>query len=264
MIKLIIHADDFGLSTDINKAIIDCFNNGVLTSCSVVASAINFEQAKEISSFDCGVHFNLTDGRSVLPREKVKTLINKDGYFYNIYFLLFRIWVGRVSLREIEEELKAQINKLESLGIKISHADGHQHIHMFPEIAPIALKVLKQRGINKIRYPQESFFSNFKISNLASWKWYKKILLSILCKVQKKCFAQNGIKTTNFFQGMTYSKSLNKNKLIEIINNLDNGCTEIMVHPNLINGPETIAIIDDDVRQLIQNKNIELISYESL
>jgi len=265
MKKLIINADDFSLNCQINQSIAKCFKEGILTSCSILANAPYLNEAVELSktipNFDGGVHLSLTSGRPILSPSQVKTLVNKEGHFYNYFQLFQRLYQNKINLKEIEKELNAQINKLKSKNIKISHADSHQHIHIFPKILPIVLKLLKEHQINKIRYPKEDFFSNFHQNSFSSQKWYKKIILSTTCLFQNKVLLKSNFKSPDFFWGMFCSENLNINKLIKIIDKTKEGVTEIMVHPKSVNGPETKALTNSYIKKLIKDKKIELISY---
>jgi predicted glycoside hydrolase/deacetylase ChbG (UPF0249 family) len=268
MKRIIINADDFGLNQQINHSIIKCFREGGLTSCSVLANSVYLDEAIKLSrdtlNFDGGVHLNLTCGKPLLPSSQVKTLIDKQGYFYDHFHLFWNLCQNKVNLKEVEKELNAQINKLKSFNMKISHADSHQHIHMLPQILPIVVKLLNKHHINKIRYPKEDFLFDFNKNSLFSKTWYKKIILSINCLLQKKILLKAGFKSPDFFRGTFYSENLNINKLIKIIKKTKEGVTEIMVHPKLIDGPETKALLSPDIERLIKNKKIKLLSYDKL
>lgn len=265
MKKIIINADDFGLDSQVNQSIIKCFKEGVLTSCSILANASRLNEAIELSrsipNFDVGIHLNLTQGKPILPSPQVKTLIDKQGYFYNYFYFFWNLYQNKINFEEIEKELNAQINKLKSKNIKISHTDSHQHIHMFPQILPIVVKLLKEHHINKIRHPKEDFFSGFDQNSFFSKKWYKKIILLTVCLLQKNVLLKSNLKSPDFFQGMFYSENLNTNKLIKIIEKTKEGVTEIMVHPKSVNGPETKALTNLDIKKIIKNKKIKLINY---
>lgn len=266
MKKLIINADDFGLNHQINQSIVKCFQEGILTSCSILANAPYIKEvarlSKTIANFNSGVHLNLTYGKPILSPSQLKTLTDKEGCFYNYFYLFWKLMQGKVDLEEIEKELNAQISKLKSLDVKISHADSHKHIHMFPKILPIVVKVLKEHDINKIRYPKENLFFNFNQNSVFSKRWYKKVVLSLNCLLQKKILSKSNLKSPDFFQGMSFVEDLSINRLVKIINQVKEGVTEIMIHPKSIDGFEVEALTNYHIKELIKNKKIELITYD--
>jgi dolichyl-phosphate beta-glucosyltransferase len=145
--RLIIHADDYGLALGVNRAIEEGLVSGALHSASILlggehaASALAWAAAHP--EFDYGVHLNLTQGRPVLGAERVPTLVGRDGRFRPLGRFLARFVVGHVAMSEIAAEWRAQIATIRNAGVRISHLDSHQHVHLIPRIfrgaaAPLA------------------------------------------------------------------------------------------------------------------------------
>lgn len=137
--KLIINADDFGYSYAVNLGIVKSHVNGVLTSTTLMANMNGTSHAIELSkkmpTLAVGVHLTLTCGKPILGKA-VSSLIKEDGYFHKLSD--FEKGTIKIDEEELYMEWKAQIDKLYSAGIKLSHIDSHHHIHTFEIPAKIA------------------------------------------------------------------------------------------------------------------------------
>ncbi|MFH1369860.1 MAG: ChbG/HpnK family deacetylase [Planctomycetota bacterium] len=158
--RLIINADDFGLSKGVNKGIVEAHTKGVLTSATIMVNMPAAEQAveltKKLPNLGVGVHLNLTNGKPVSRDQSVKLLLNTEGNFGLSAgkLALASLVTGKVRAA-IEAELSAQIQWVIERGIKPTHLDSHKHIHAFPLIFRIVCRLAKRLGIPAIRYAYE-------------------------------------------------------------------------------------------------------------
>jgi dolichyl-phosphate beta-glucosyltransferase len=145
--RVIIHADDYGLAPGVNRAIEDGLVTGALHSASILLGGDHVEAALAWAAahpeFDFGVHLNLTQGRPVLPSERIPSLVDRDGRFRPLPALVSRLFLGRVGMDEVAAEWRAQLAVVRAAGVRISHIDSHQHVHLIPRIfrgvaAPLA------------------------------------------------------------------------------------------------------------------------------
>ncbi len=131
--KLIITADDFGLTYSVNKAVIDVFSAGNLTSATLMVNMPGVEDAVEMAKknpkLSVGIHFCITEGK---PISSCSSLIDEQGNFFNRATLIKRILMGQVNDADIRKELRAQIDKFRSFEIPLSHIDSHKHVHLIP------------------------------------------------------------------------------------------------------------------------------------
>ena len=136
--RVIIHADDYGLAPGINRAIEEGLASGALHSASILQGGAHVTAAlawaAQHPEFDFGVHLNLTQGRPVLAREHVRSLVGPDGRFLPFLRFFMRLALGRVAPAEIEAEWRAQIAATRAAGVRISHLDSHQHVHLIPRV----------------------------------------------------------------------------------------------------------------------------------
>ncbi|MBI3299573.1 MAG: ChbG/HpnK family deacetylase [Elusimicrobia bacterium] len=146
--KLIVNADDFGISPSVNKAVIDCFIAGNVTSATMMVnmqgSVDAARLAKDNPKLGVGLHFCLTEGR---PLSRCPSLTGPGGAFLDRRTLLARALLGGVSREEIRAELEAQLDRAADLGLSLTHVDSHQHVHMCPPIFPCVAETAARRGL---------------------------------------------------------------------------------------------------------------------
>ena len=153
--KLIFHADDFGLSSGINRAIIRSYNDGLLTSTSLVAGGDAAGEAIGLAldnpGLDVGIHLTLCDEHSVLSPGELRSLIPKGAQLPARRKIIRAVLTGRIDYRQVESEWKAQIETCTEAGIRVSHMDSHQFVHIFPGLFPLCLRLAEQYEIPFVR-----------------------------------------------------------------------------------------------------------------
>lgn len=155
---MIINADDFGLTSGVNRAIVECHAGGVVTSATLMATGSALEEAVAMASpqLSVGCHVVLVDGTPLLPAAEIPSLAFAQGgtaFAANLGNFIQRVWTGRFSEQEIEAEATAQFRQLQSAGVTISHFDTHKHTHVFPAILRPLLKAARACGIQAVRNP---------------------------------------------------------------------------------------------------------------
>ena len=163
MVRIIINADDFGLTPGINKAICECFEDGLITSTSALACSRFIEEGVELLNDEykanVGLHICLDEERPVSDPKKIQTLIDpKTGCFKKRAKLLQDLLLRRVFSDDIHVEIKAQFEKLRGLGIKIDHLDSHGHLHVFPQVSSVVAQLSREYSVLLIRRPVESYW----------------------------------------------------------------------------------------------------------
>lgn len=224
---LIVNADDFGLCESINRGIIYAHENGIVNSTSILANGEAFESAVKMAhehpNLNVGIHLCLIEEKPVLLPEKVRSLTENDNKFVRHWFkFIQRILIGKINLKELEDELHAQIQKVIKTGINPSHIDSHQHIHLLSPILKIIIKLANQYNIKRIRLPIESFKWGFGLN---------KIFLFFAYLVSKKLINENRAKFTHKFYGLAYSGNLSEERLMAILKSINEKESEIICHP---------------------------------
>ena len=159
--RLIINADDFGLTPGVNRAIEELHRAGALTSATLMATGPAFEAAVTIArrnpGLGVGCHVVLTDGMPVSHPDEIPTLLGADGKTFRPGLLDFAqaILRGQVSADDITREAFAQVQKLQRAGIDVTHLDTHKHAHLFPVVTRSLLHVAQRCSLGAIRNPFE-------------------------------------------------------------------------------------------------------------
>jgi hopanoid biosynthesis associated protein HpnK len=287
MKRLIVNADDFGLTEGVNRAIIESHVSGIVTSTSILANGTAFEPAvaaaKGHPNLSVGVHLNLTEGWPVSVPSKVPSLLNSEEVFVSgALKQAERILRGRASLKEIEEELRSQIQKVKAAGIRITHLDGHQHLHLLPRVLDIVIKLAHEFEISAIRCSRESYVGvlhlmcrNKSSSPAVLQQFLTGRALAVLSSGMKQGLRYAGLSCPNHFFGFTQTGFLDATAIKEILHRLPQGTSELMCHPgyfdaDLANMPtrllgerqeELRALTDPAVKRLVTEAAIELVHY---
>ncbi len=230
MKKLIINADDFGISKETNFAIKQGFEAGIITSTSLIVNLEAFEHAifeilPTISGIDIGFHFNIIEGKSLTNQP---LLCDKNGFFNNSYGQLIIKSFKKEFLKQVEIEFRAQIEK--SLQhCKISHIDSHVHTHAIPNIFKLVSRLATEYSIPFVRTQREipyivwrkSFNTKFAINII------KNILLNAFSTINRHS------QTNNYFIGILYTGFMDEEAIINGLSKIkkDNTITEVIFHP---------------------------------
>ncbi|MBR4270880.1 MAG: carbohydrate deacetylase [Clostridia bacterium] len=144
--KLIINADDFGLSESVNKGIVECYKKGLISSTTMMMNTPYTEQAvalaKKNKISNIGIHLNLTYGHSILPKEEVQSLVDENGIFHYVCMLGYH-----TQYVDAKKELKAQIEKFLATGLKPTHLDHHHYFNEIPNILKAYLELAKEYNL---------------------------------------------------------------------------------------------------------------------
>jgi chitin disaccharide deacetylase len=160
--KLIINADDFGLTAGVNRAIMETNRDGVVSSTTLMAGGPAFEdavsRARSGRNFSVGCHVVLVDGTPVSPPSAVETLLairsaEPEKFFSSLSAFAARATLGGFDRDQLVTEISAQIRKIQAAGLEVTHLDTHKHTHIFPEILTALLRAARICGVRSIRNP---------------------------------------------------------------------------------------------------------------
>jgi hypothetical protein len=150
MIHLIINADDFGLTQGINAAVVQAHKNGVLTSATLMAGGLAWQEAvklaRETPTLGVGVHLTLSALAPVLPPEEVPSLVDSRGRFRKEFWRA-PLW----KKDEVKKEWRAQIARLLGAGLHPTHLDSHHHTHLWPGLTGLVSELAAEFGIPALR-----------------------------------------------------------------------------------------------------------------
>ncbi|XP_050174734.1 carbohydrate deacetylase isoform X3 [Myiozetetes cayanensis] len=184
-VKLIITGDDFGYCPRRNQGIVDCFLAGAISNVSLLVNGSAAADAAKLAkrySIPIGLHANLSEGSPVCEVLKTNSsLLNQDGFFHGKMGFRTALSRGLLNMSEVKQELKAQVELFHELtGHLPPHMDGHQHVHVLPEVRHVFAEVLEEYGIKYTRVPVEP--------GLHNCDWIPRTLMDFYLGVEEDSF----------------------------------------------------------------------------
>jgi len=235
--RLIVNADDFGLTSGVNRAILQLHRQGQLTSATLMARARATEEAIQLAratpTLGVGCHIVLVDGEPALPATQLPQLTNPaTGRFHPTLGRFLRTALTSSQIRqEVEAEATAQIALLQNRGLHLTHIDTHKHTHMFPQILRPVLRAARKAGIRAIRNPFEPAWS---VRATLKAAWLRRTQVQILRTLRSKFLrivAEEGLATTQGAVGVLATGTLDRVTLDSLLTALPNGLWELVTHP---------------------------------
>lgn len=262
--RLIVNADDFGLSERTNEGILEAWANGIVTSSTLMVTMDAMEHAVSGLSgcnLDVGLHIDLSWGKSVALSGDIPTLAGANGKFLGKKQLLKKLILNRVDSRDVKKEISLQIKKFKETGLELFHLDVHQHFHGFPVVMKSIVEVAKQENIPFVRFVNELAVN--KPVNIVVF------LLFLISKRYVDC----SFHQTDHFKGLALTDNLNEQSLTKTLKKIQPGLTEMMCHPGY-NDPsiegfsrlksreaEIRALTSRSVKDTIASNDIELTTF---
>lgn len=255
MKRLIINADDFGFTTDVNAGIIAAHREGVLTAATLMGNGEAFEDAvrlaRETPTLDIGCHLVLVQGRSVATG---RTLPQKP------IDLLRALARGKI---DVQCELRGQIERIVGAGIRPTHLDSHKHTHILPGIFREVVRLAEQFNIPYVRLPLDHSMRIARVPCAFASRYYRRFAY------------RHSVRMTDHFLGFRLTGSLDKESLAAALSRLPDGVTEFMCHPGYLRGElasaltrlkdsrvrELEALTSPRIRDLIAEQRIELSNF---
>lgn len=288
MRRLIINADDFGMTSGVNRAIIESHRAGSVTSCTLMANAAAVEEAVALAaqapSLEVGCHVVLVDGCPVSCADQVPSLIaatkgDQACFRPGIAQLALAAVSGKIQPVEVQKETSAQIERLQSRGINLCHVDCHMHSHILPVVSKAVLGAARDHGIRAVRNPFEPAWSvaaTHKSSTLRSWNRSAQVTVLRALEPQfLKMVLDHGMKTTNGTIGIAVTGLLDSDLLKRLLDAMPEGTWELVTHPGYNDSDlakartelkQSRAVESELLRStrtldLLRNRGIQLISY---
>jgi len=277
--RLILNADDFGLTAGVNRAIVELHRAGALTSATLMARAAATEEAIELAlatpTLGVGCHVVLVDGEPALSAPELSTLVDpRTSRFHpTLGKFLRRLLTGAVRTSEIEAEAAAQIARLQKRGLRLTHFDTHKHTHMFPAVLRPVLRAAKAAGIRAVRNPFEPAWSLRATPRAPLLRRAEVSLLRRLEPTFRRIVAEEGFATTDGAIGVLATGTLDAATVAALLRNLPPGTWELVTHPGYNDASlaqvrtRLLASRETERMALLSiklNEEIELMSFSSL
>ncbi len=228
--RLIINADDFGLSEGVNRGIVEAHQAGCVTSTSLLVNLPAFPdavlRAGRAPQLGVGLHFNLTAGPPVSPAAALPSLCDGEtGRFHPMRRLVARALTGRIAAAQVITECEAQLDRFRATGVPLTHLDSHRHVHLLPGVWEPVVEVAKRMRIPLVRVP----FDRLRHVARTPSAFAEQTLL----RVSYRLAGGNGIpRAVDHFRGSElFAHHDYRDRLLALLDDLDPGVTELMVHP---------------------------------
>lgn len=286
MKKLIVNADDFGLTRGVNQGIIQAYREGILTSATLMANGRAFDDAVELAhanpGLGVGCHLVLVGGRAVARPEDAPTLVGRDGNLpESLLALMVKLACGVVKSADIETELRAQVVRIRAAGIAPTHFDTHKHTHILPQVMEPLAKVANEFGITRVRKPCENPRNvlgaprrNANGRPSISQRAGSAVAQAVAPRFRRLA-AAHGLRSPDYFFGVAMTGRLGAPAVLRILESLPDGTSELMCHPGVYDEEldrtptrlkrereiELAGLLDPAVRRVVRERGIELISY---
>ncbi len=268
--KLIINADDYGVSPEVNAATEQLALAGRLGGASVLVNGSCCHTAMDFllcnPQVGAGIHLNAIEGQPLSSSPKIFIILNEQGSFVGIAALLKR-WLlhPQTVTAAVEIEWRAQIEFLLRAGIRITHADSHQHLHAFPLAYRLAVRLCHEFQIPALRIPLERHSRPGR--TMAALALRTSVFGARLLQTR------TGLKSNDHFLGFRRAGAYDAESLIRDLALLPLGVTELALHPstkdnlpykNLRGDVERRAILHDEFPTHLKRLGIELIGWGDL
>jgi hopanoid biosynthesis associated protein HpnK len=269
--RLIVNADDFGRSREINEAVLRAHRDGILTTASLMVNGDAFEEAVALArqhpSLGVGLHLTLVCGRAALPHRAIPGLVSEDGQFSDDPVRTgLRFFFQRSLRSSLRREMAAQVEKFRRTGLPLDHVNGHLNLHLHPTVFEILLRHAQEWGIDRVRLTRDPLRLNLR---LAQGRWCYRLshalIFGLLSRWAEPALARRNIRYTPRVFGLLQTGELDEGYLVKLLRHLPSGDSELYSHPSLHEFKhEMDALLSPAVRRLVQECQIKLIRYRDL
>lgn len=264
MRQLVVNADDFGFTRDVNRGIVEAHRRGILTATTLMATGAAFDDAvglaRENPALDIGVHL---------------VLVGEPPFPISVAQLMREMLLGHI---RIYEELRAQVRRVRDAGLEPTHLDTHKHTHLLPPVLDAVVRLSEEYKIPWVRRP---FDFPLTPATRPAIGWAKQATSQALGVVRSRfarVLARHGCRSTDHFAGFQMTGRYNAAELSQLIRTLPEGSTEFMCHPGIcgdeLRGAHTRlkesrerelrALTSPEVRAALAESGVELVSYRGL
>lgn len=244
--RLIVSADDFGMSAGVNAGIIQAHRDGILGDASLMVNGQAFDDAVALArahpTLGVGLHLMLVQGRCAAPPSDIPLLAGPDGLFANA-----PVWSGMrfffiPGLRaQLRREIVAQLDKFAATGLPLTHVDGHLTIHMHPAVIAILIELAPRYGITAVRLPREPLRAALRFDRRHLLrKLFEAGSFTALSAWAAPRLRRAGIRHPERMFGLHQTGRVSEDYLLTVLAALPPGVNELYCHP---------ALLDDEARR---------------
>jgi hopanoid biosynthesis associated protein HpnK len=280
---VILNADDFGLSTEVNDAVIQAHRHGVLAAASLMvaeaAAADAARRAAELGTLRVGLHVTLVAGRALSEPETIPALAGPDGRLSDRLPSAGVRFFFRPGIRaQLEREIRAQFEAFARTGLPLDHVNAQCHLHVHPTVFDLIVKVARDYGSPPMRLPYEPFPASWRSGrDRVATRLGHAYLLAPWLRSMKRRMERAGIRSNDYVFGIGDAGRMTQHRVESMLEHLPDGVTELFFHAATGRWPgipepmtryrledELAALTSDRVRRALEASGAERIAYADL
>jgi hopanoid biosynthesis associated protein HpnK len=269
--RLIVNADDFGLSSPVNEAVIRAHREGILTSASLMVNEPAAEEALALARqhprLGVGLHLTLLHGHSALEAHQIPGLVNARREFSAQPARAgWRYFFQRDLRQPLRAEIHAQFARFRATGLPLDHVNGHLHLHLHPTVFAILMADAPQLGLGPVRLTRDPLWLNLRLaSGGLGYRLTHALIFGALARRARPALDRRGLRHTRAVFGLLQNGRVDAAYLSRLLPRLPPGDSELYSHPSLGQSrTEFEALISPRVRQQVEQLGIKLIRYQDL
>ena len=257
MRRLVVTGDDFGISREVNAAIIEAHENGILTHASLMVTGEAFEEAVALARahprLAVGLHLVVIDGRSALPAAAVPDIVDGSGRFSSAPVRAgLRYQLRERARKQLETEIRAQLERFRATGLPLTHVDGHHHLHLHPVVLRRLASLAEEFPIPAIRLPSEELslalrLDPRKIPTKLVWAW----IFARLRRSGERRLRRAGVGFAERVYGLLATGRMTEKYLLQLIPRVRSDDVEVYSHPGA-NPDELHALVSPAVKRAVE------------
>lgn len=274
--RLIVTADDFGMSLAVNEAVEQAYSNGILTCASLMMGGAAVQdaiaRARRLKGLGVGLHITLADGRPTAPRNQVRSLLGPDGNFRNDLVGSGIRWFFNPLVRlQLAREINAQFQAFAATGLVLDHVNAHKHLHFHPTVTAMIISMGRRYGLLAMRIPDEP--RNILMAAEPGTDIPQSRLGFVLRLMRRRATRARLAQNDNIF-GLAWSGAMTEDRLLRLIPHLPDGLNELYSHPATTEAAEIdhgaagyryreelAALLSPRVRQALVDNGVTLVRF---
>jgi len=269
--RLVVNADDFGASAEINEAVIHAHEDGILTSASLMVNepscAAAVRLARKHPGLGVGLHLSLVCGKSSQEGAVVRGFTRTGGRFGdNALTAGCRFFFDRSLRPHIERELRNQFERFAATGLKLDHVNGHLNIHLHPTVLRIVLSLAREHHVRTMRLTFDPFLINWRIARgRHGYRLSHALIYEWLSRRARPLLRRADIRHTDRVFGLLENARISEPFILNLLDHLPPGDSELYCHPSTTEfRHEYDALISARVREKMIGEKITLLRYQDL